>query len=268
MTNLTPIGNEADILRESKMPSQVEPRRVSSSVAPVTSTQAVSDMAEVAIPPAKNEIPVVPNALVSEMPNSSSVDLDSGLGSAASLDDSSLKPYSEPVHAVAKTDFPQPIKQSGYKPFSYKLPVLNYVLSIIFFIISAVSLVYYIQVLSGSLTNAPIVDGAIYGIQVIGFSVGSVSTNFGAIAGHFTIATALLLALTLLTSTRMILYVSVFASLFGTAYWGYALSFAVSKASLGEVIGGVGIYVLLFYLFMFSIMLTTFIHTVKSSIRT
>jgi len=263
MTNLTPIGNEADILRESKMPSQTGPRPVADRVPTPTPPQGSVDRIDIGLPQASNGVSSVPSDTLGEDygMNSSNIEV------KKPEVDPTLKPYSEPVSVKAKNNLPQPIKETSYRPFSYRLPVLNYILSVIFFITSAVALVYYIQLFSGLLKDVPIVDGAVSGIQVVGFSINLGSADFSAIAGHFAIATTLLLALTLLTTTRVILYISVFASLFGAAYWGYALSFAVSKTAFDTVFSGIGMYILLFYLFMFSIMLATFIHTVKSSMR-
>ncbi len=268
MTNLTPIGNEADILRESKIPSQTGPKPASN---PVSSVIPPQGGVGVGAP----ELSQAPSATLESFggfsSNAPAVDPAISrpkVGMDINSPDPSIKPYSEPVSNTSRPGLPQPIKRTEYKPFSYKLPVLNYILSVIFFIISAVALVYYAQLFFVGTQNIPAVDSTIYGIQTTGFGLIVGSTDYGAIAGYFAIASTLLLALTLLTTTRLTLYLSVFASLFGTAYWGYALSFSISKTSIDTVFSGLGIYILLFYLFMFSVTLTAFIHTVKSSIRT
>lgn len=268
MTNLTPIGNEADILRESKIPPQTGPKPAAS---PVSSTISPQGGVGISAPELSQTPSTMPEPFGGISSDASAVDPITSspkVGVDINSLDPTIEPYSEPVSVASKPGLPQPIKRTEYKPFSYKLPVLNYVLSVIFFIISAVALVYYAQLFFGGIQDMPAVDSTIYGIQTTGFGLIVGSTDYGAIAGYFAIASTLLLALTLLTTTRLTLYLSVFASLFGTAYWGYALSFSISKTSIDTVFSGLGMYILLFYLFMFSMTLTAFIHTVKSSIRT
>ncbi len=268
MTNLTPIGNEADILRESKIPSQTSSGSTPNAVPPVLPPQDTVNSNAPELTQAPSAMSGFSGEAMNMAPDSDYSDLGPKAELVTSTPDSNVKPYSEPVSFTPKAHLPQPIKETSYKPFSYKLPVMNYVLSFIFFIISTVALVYYVQLFFGGLQDLPAADEIISGVQIVGFSVNLGSSDFGAIAGHFAIASTLLLALTLLLTTRFILYLSVFASLFGTAYWGYALSFSISKISIDAVFSGLGIYILLFYIFMFSMTLTAFIHTVKSSIRT
>ena len=266
MTNLTPIGNEADILRESQRPPRA--------------AIPVRDVTPVPVRNTPNPTPVSPTPPSPVQPN-----VDNSLNSQASLDDyseTSLKsnptpvpentrqaPVQSPKLVDPRLSLPQPIKKAEYKPFYYRLPVINYVLSTIFFIASAITLLYYIQLAYGSLgANPSDVSNSFSSIKILDIGNATISLDLINTAGYVVAFAGLALAVTLLFTSRFILYISVFASLFGTAYWGYTLSLVITKTALSSVMEGVGIYIILIHLFMFSLMLTTFIHTTKSSIRT
>ncbi len=238
MTNLTPLGNEADILRESQKPVQVPVRIVAS----VPSTQ----------PPAVSENVVLDQASLDDYSDTSF-----STEPIARAEDISVSQAPVRVVEQIKPTMPTPKKQTEYRPFSYRLPVKNYILSTLFFIASLIAAVYYSQQVINSSS-----------ISVLGVVNPSGIINLDIIASYIAVLMAILLAITLLSPGRIVLYVSVLASLYGTAYWGYSLSALISKVQIATLFEGIGIYIILIYLFMFSVMLTAFIHTVKSSIRT